>query len=399
MGIDSNVLIFERIRDEIAHGRTVRSSIDAGFDKAFSSILDSQVTALITAVALFLFGTGPIKGFAVTLSLGIIFNLYTALTCSQTMFHAINHYWPIKHIKYLQILKRQSIDYMKLRNVMFTISAIMSVLGVIALIQIGRGHANLGVDFAGGSVFQFKAEQAFSLEQVREALAAGGFTDADLQGVEGESKLMVRLKKEERVQTDKAKTVTTLLNKTFPGNHFVMVNQEEIGASVSDTLRNKAYLAIALSLAGIVGYLAFRFDIRFGIAALLSTLHDVFSVTAICWLANMQMNLLLVTAILTLAGYSLTDTVVIFDRLRENTGKHPEMTLRSIINLSVNEVLSRTVITSATTAMVLISLWLFGGPVLHDFSGILLIGVVIGTYSSIFVASPLLTLMPARKAS
>ena len=398
MGIDSNVLIFERIRDEIAHGRTVRSSIDAGFDKAFSSILDSQVTALITAVALFLFGTGPIKGFAVTLSLGIIFNLYTALTCSQTMFHAINHYHPIRYIKYLQILKRQSIDYMKLRNIMFTISAVMSVIGVIALIQIGRGHANLGVDFAGGSVFQFKAEQAFSLERVREALTAGGFSDVDLQGVEGESKLMVRLKKEEHVQTDKATTVTTLLNKTFPGNHFVMVNQEEIGASVSNTLRNKAYLAIALSLAGIVGYLAFRFDIRFGIAALLSTLHDVFSVIAICWLVNMQMNLLLVTAILTLAGYSLTDTVVIFDRIRENTGKHPEMTLRSIINLSVNEVLSRTVITSSTTAMVLISLWLFGGPVLHDFSGILLIGVVIGTYSSIFVASPLLTLMPARRA-
>ncbi|MDR0476686.1 MAG: protein translocase subunit SecD [Desulfobulbaceae bacterium] len=397
MGIDSNVLIFERIRDEIAVGKTVRSGIDAGFDKAFSSILDSQVTALITALALFLFGTGPIKGFAVTLSLGIIFNLYTALTCSQTIFHAINHYRPIKYIKYLQILKRQSLDYMRLRNVMFTISAIMSILGVIALIQIGRGHANLGVDFAGGSLFQFKAEQSFPLEEVRKALTAGGFKDVDLQGVESENRLMIRLEKEERVHTDKAAAVTTLLNEKFPDKHFVMVNQEEIGASVSNTLRNKAYLAIALSLAGIVGYLAFRFDIRFGIAALLSTLHDVFSVIAICWLTNMQMNLLLVTAILTLAGYSLTDTVVIFDRLRENTGKHPELPLSSIINLSVNEVLNRTVITSATTAMVLIALWFFGGPVLHNFSSVLLIGIMIGTYSSIFVASPLLTLMPAKK--
>jgi SecD/SecF fusion protein len=128
-------------------------------------------------------------------------------------------------------------------------------------------------------------------------------------------------------------------------------------------------------------------------------LHDVFSVIAICWLLNMEMNLLLVTAILTLAGYSLNDTVVIFDRIRENTGKHPEMTLTDRINLSVNEVLSRTVITGTTTLMVLLSLWLLGGPVLHDFSAILLIGIIIGTYSSIFVASPLLTLMPARKAA
>ena len=399
MGIDSNVLIFERIRDEVAVGKTVRTSIDGGFDKAFSTILDSQVTALITALALFLFGTGPIKGFAVTLSLGIIFNLYTALTCSRTMFHAIHHYRPIRFIKYLQILKQQSLNFMRLKNIMFAISGIMSIIGIVGLIQIGRGHANLGVDFAGGSLYQFQAEQTFSLEDVRQALTVGGFKEVELQGVENENRLIVRLKKEEHVITDSAAAVTTLLNKTFSKNHFTMVNQEEIGASVSDTLRNKAYLAIALSLAGIVAYLAFRFDIRFGIAALLSTLHDVFSITAICWLLNMQMNLLVVTAILTLAGYSLTDTVVIFDRIRENTGKHPELTLSSIINLSVNEVLSRTIITSLTTAMVLIALLFFGGPVLYDFSAILLMGIVIGTYSSIFVASPLLTLMPARKTA
>jgi len=397
MGIDSNVLIFERIRDEIDLGRTVRSSIDAGFEKAFSSIIDSQVTTLITALALFLFGTGPIKGFAVTLSLGILFNLYTALTCSQTMFHAINHFRPIRAIKYLQILKRQTLDYMRVKNIMFAISAVMTIIGVIALIQIGRGHANLGVDFAGGSLFQFKAEKAFSLEEVRKALTAGGFTDVDLQGVENDSRLIVKLKKEEHVIGDAAAGVTTLLNKSLPSNHFIMENQEEIGASVSGTLRNQAYLAIFLSLVGIVAYLAIRFDIRFGVAAMLSTLHDVFSVIAICWLLNMEMNLLLVTAILTLAGYSLNDTVVIFDRVRENTGKHADMALGSIINISINEVLNRTVITSLATMMTLLSLWLFGGPVLHNFSAVLLLGILIGTYSSIFVASPLLTLMPARK--
>ncbi|MDR3088809.1 MAG: protein translocase subunit SecD [Desulfobulbaceae bacterium] len=399
MAIDSNVLIFERIREETAIGKTVRSSIDAGFDKAFWSIMDSQVTTLVTALALFLFGTGPIKGFAVTLTLGIIFNLYTALTCSQTMFHAINHVKPIRHIKYLQLLKPQSLDYMRVKNIMFGISAVMSILGLIALVQIGRGHANLGVDFAGGSLFQFKAEQAFPLEEVREALAAGGFADSDLQGVEGETRLIVKLKKEENVIGDTAANVSALLNKSFPQNHFVMENQEEIGSSVSSTLRNKAFLAIVLSFVGIVSYLAFRFDIRFGVAALCSTLHDVLSVVAICWLLNLEMNLLLVTALLTLAGYSLNDSVVIFDRIRENTAKHKDWALGSIINLSVNEVLSRTVITGLTTLMVLLSLWLFGGSVLHDFSTILLIGILIGTYSSIFVASPILTLMPARKAA
>ncbi len=400
MAVDANVLIFERMREEYALGKSVRSSIDAGFGKAFLTIVDSQVTTLITAMALFMFGTGPIKGFAITLSLGIIFNLFAALFYSRLMFDTVNAIRPIKKLNFLQFSKRPNLDYLKIKNITYTLSAVLVTIGLIAFIQIARGKANMGVDFSGGSLLQYKASQEFKMGEVRKAFADNGMRNVNLQEVENEHRLIVKIKKSEKVVGNLSETVGNILSKTehLADKHFVLESQSEIGSSVSAVLRNKAIQAIIISLAGVIIYLAMRFDIRFGLAAAIATFHDVLVVLGICWLMNVEITLLIVTALLTLAGYSLNDSVVVFDRIRENMRKTGARDLASTINDSINQVLSRTVVTSLTSALTLLALFLMGGSVIHDFSFALLTGIVVGTYSSIFIASPLLTLWKPKKA-
>lgn len=392
MAVDANVLIYERMREEFAVGKSVRSCVEAGYEKAFSSIVDSQVTTLITALALFMFGTGPIKGFAVTLSLGIIFNLFTVLFYSRFVFDSINAVKPLKRIKFLTMLTKSSFDFLRIRNLAFAFSATLVIIGFVALIQISRGHANMGVDFSGGSLLQYKAAQDFTMSEVREAFTRSGAPDADLQKVENEQRLIIKIKKSQEVVSKYADKISSILAAELPEKKFNLESESEIGSSVSSSLRNQAILAIIISFAGVIVYLAFRFDIRFGVAAAISTFHDIIVMVGLCWLLNMEFTLLIVTALLTLAGYSLNDTVVVFDRIRENALKDTHSKLDVTINTSINETLSRTVVTGITTLFTLLALLFFGGAVIHDFAFVLTLGILFGTYSSIFVASPLLTL-------
>jgi SecD/SecF fusion protein len=392
MAVDANVLIFERMREEYALGKSVRSSIDGGFSNAFSTIVDSQVTTLITAVALFMFGTGPIKGFAVTLSLGIIFNLFAALFFSRLIFDTINAIRPMQRLNFMLITKKPKLDYLKIKNITYTLSAIMVITGFIAFIQIARGHANMGVDFSGGSLLQYKADQDFTMAEVRAAFSRNDMQDINLQEVENEHRLIIKVKKSEAVVANLGDKVGSILTSELPGKHFSLESQSEIGSSVSSVLRNKAIQAIFISLAGVIIYLAVRFDIRFGLAGAAATFHDVMVVLGICWLMDIEITLLLVTALLTLAGYSLNDSVIVFDRIRENMRKSDDRSMTRVINDSINQTLSRTIVTSGTTVIVLIALYLGGGAVIHDFAFALFIGIIVGTYSSIFIASPLLTL-------
>ncbi len=392
MAVDANVLVFERMREEFELGKSVKSGVDAGYNKAFWSIVDSQVTTLITAMALFLFGTGPIKGFAITLSLGIIFNLFAVLFCSRLVYDIMYRSRMLKTIKFLRFVKKPNFDFMKVRNIAFTVSAILVLMGLFSFAEILRGDANLGVDFSGGALLQYKAEKPFQLDQVRADFKHNGFPSIDLQQVTGENRLIVKIKKSEETVGHLSDAVTTVLTKNEADRGFKLESQSEIGSSVSASLRNKAIQAIAISLIGVLIYLAIRFDISFGLAAAAATLHDVLAVLGICWLLNMEITLLLVTALLTLAGYSLNDSVVIFDRIRENRQKDPDADLFTIINTSINQVLGRSIVTSLTTALVLVALFFFGGSAIHTFSFALLIGIIIGTYSSVFIASPLLTI-------
>ncbi len=392
MAVDANVLIFERMREEYSLGKSVKSSIEGGFGKALWTIVDSQVTTLITAMVLFMFGTGPIKGFAITLSLGIIFNLFTALFCSRLMFDSLTSARKMPKLSFLQFTRTPNLDYMKLKKITFGISGILVSVGIIAFVLVLMGKANMGVDFSGGSLLQFKASQDFTMEEVRTTFDRNNMAGINLQEVENEHRLIVKVKKSEEEVANLGKEVTKILAKDLSEKGFELESQSEIGSSVSAILRNKAIQAIIISLVGVIIYLAFRFDLSFGLAAAIATFHDVLVVLGLCWLLNVEITLLIVTALLTLAGYSLNDSVVVFDRIRENLHKSETKSLSDIINISVNQVISRTIVTSLTSAMVLLALFLFGGSVIHDFSFALLAGVLIGTYSSIFIASPILTL-------
>jgi SecD/SecF fusion protein len=388
MAVDSNVLIYERMREEFDAGKPLKSGIDGGYDKAFWTIIDSHVTTLITAVVLFLFGTGPIKGFAVTLSLGVILNLFTALFGTRVVYEwMVAKRW-LKNLSFFHLFEKPNIDFIKLRHYAFAFSGVVCLLGLIAFVQLSRGYGNLGVEFSGGAMVQYKAAQVFTVNQVRDALDREGWGHAEIQPLEGGKGLMIRVKKSQETVGQMADKIGVILNKTLPDNKFTVDSTAEIGASVSKDLRFWAIIAIVLAMIGIVIYIALRFEFIFGVGAAMATFHDVLAVLGIFWLMHKEITLLVVTALLTLAGYSLTDTVVVFDRIRENLSRR-RGTLGEIINASVNEVMSRTIVTSTTVFLVVLALYFFGGVVLKDFALAMIIGVVVGTYSSIFVASPI----------
>ena len=294
----------------------------------------------------------------------------------------------------LEILGKTNFDFMGKRRYAFMFSGIMVLLGVIGLIQVGRGAANLGIDFAGGTAVQLKFDQPIRIDEARKALEANGLGDAELQEFGQDNKLLIRVKASTTIEEKTADKVVAIFKKEFPGNTFVVESSTEIGPSIGKKLQGDALVAIIISFAGIILYIAARFELRFGVAAALATFHDVLAVLGAFYILDKEITLLVVTALLTLAGYSLTDTVVVFDRIRENLRLRRRENEELMINNAINQVLSRTIVTSLTVVLVLIPLTLAGGEVLHDFSLALLWGVIFGTYSSVFVASPLLLLWP-----
>lgn len=297
----------------------------------------------------------------------------------------------------LEILGKTNIDFMGKRRYAFLFSGIMVLLGIIALVQIGRGAANLGIDFAGGTAVQLKFDQPIRIDEARKALESNGLGNAELQEFGQDNKLLIRVKASTTIEEKTAEKVVAVFTKEFPANKFVVDATTEIGPTIGKKLQEDALVAIAISFAGIILYIAARFEFRFGIAAALATFHDVLAVLGAFYALDKEITLLVVTALLTLAGYSLTDTVVVFDRIRENLRLRRRESEETMINNAVNQVLSRTIVTSLTVVLVLIPLTLFGGEVLHDFSLALLWGVIFGTYSSVFVASPLLLLWPGTQ--
>jgi len=293
-----------------------------------------------------------------------------------------------------EILGKTNIDFMGKRQVAFVFSGIMVFLGLVAVAQISRGAANLGIDFDGGTAVQLKFDQPIRIDQARKALDAHGLGDAELQEFVQENKLLIRVKTSTTIEEKVAERVVAVFSQEFPSNRFVVDSSTEIGPTIGKKLQQDALIAILISFAGIVVYIAARFELRFGIAAALATFHDVLAVLGAFYVLNKEITLLVVTALLTLAGYSLTDTIVVFDRIRENLRLRRRDDIATVINNGINQVLSRTIVTSLTVVLVLIPLTLAGGEVLHDFSLALLWGVIFGTYSSVFVASPLLLIWP-----
>ncbi len=297
----------------------------------------------------------------------------------------------------MEIIGQTSIDFMGKRNIAFAVSGVLVFLGVIAVIGILAGWANLGIDFSGGTAVQLKFDQALGIEEARKALQAHGLGEAELQEFPQDHKLLIRVKTDTTIEDEIGKQIIEVFQTEFPNHGFVVDSSTSIGPTIGAKLQEDALLAIVLSLAGIITYIAVRFEFRFGLAAAIATFHDVLAVLGIFFLLDKEITLLVVTALLTLAGYSLTDTVVVFDRIRENLRRRRRETVSDIINNGINQVLSRTLVTTLTVVLVLVPLTVWGGEVLHDFSLALLLGVMVGTYSSIFVASPLLLLWPGAE--
>ena len=298
----------------------------------------------------------------------------------------------------MELLKKTNIDFIGMRKISFIISGIIAIIGIIGMVQMARGTANMGIDFSGGTAIQLQFTQPVHIDQARAALAKHNLKEANLQDIKEGNKLLVKVGKTTLASGNASEKIQEVFRQEFPTNTFVVESSTEIGPSVGDKLRKDTLVAVGLSLLGIIIYIAWRFDFKFGVGATLATLHDVLAMFAVFYVLNKEINLLFITAVLTIAGYSLTDTVVVFDRIRENLHKNLKGSMFTIFNYSINEVLSRTIVTSITTFLAASSLFLFGGEVIHDFSFALVVGIVVATYSSIFVASPIVSLWQERAA-
>ena len=293
----------------------------------------------------------------------------------------------------LELIKKTNIDFIGKRYFAFGLSGILTLLGIIAFVTVVLGKANLGIDFSGGTMIQGNFAQTISISDLRSAMSRNGYTDAEIQELQREipNSFLIRVKATSGTGGQVANQLISVLEKEFPNNKFKTDSVDEVGPAVGKSLQSKARFAVLISLIGILLYIWVRFDFRFGVAATVATFHDVLAVLGIFFILQKEITLLVITALLTLAGYSLTDTVVVFDRIRENLklfrkrGDFP-----TLINTSVNEVLSRTIITSATVFLVVAVLFFLGGEVLHDFALALMLGVIVGSYSSVFVAGSML---------
>jgi preprotein translocase subunit SecF len=296
----------------------------------------------------------------------------------------------------MEFLGKTNIDFIGKRNISFVVSTVITLVGIFAIIQMARGVANMGIDFTGGTSIQLKFDKPLALADARKALHDAG-VEAELQEVKEGNKLLVKLPRKSALAVGKAaEIVPAAFTKALPGIQVMVESTTEIGPSIGDKLRKDTIVAVAISMLGIICYIAWRFDFKFGVGAVVATLHDVLAMFAVYYLTGREFNLLFITAVLTIAGYSLTDTVVIFDRIRENLHKDLKGSLHKIFNASINETLSRSIITSLTTFLAAISLFVWGGEVIHDFSFALLIGIGVATYSSVFVASPVVLLLEQR---
>lgn len=386
MAVDANVLIFERIREERKDGKSVPDAVAAGFKRAFTTILDANITTLITAAFLFRFGTGPVKGFAVTLTIGILASMFTALFVSRVILDMLVNYIGIRKLKMMQFVGDTKIDFIGKRTIAMIISAVVIVIGMGYFAY--RGDDNFGIDFQGGTLLQIRSSEPISLDEVRQTLAEIGEEKAIIQYF-GNDKKDVLIKS----NSDSSETIFTTLQQKFSDYNLIRTRTEYVGPAIGAELRQQAFLAILFALLGILLYITWRFEFRFALGAIVALLHDVLVTLGIFSITGREISLPIIAALLTIVGYSLNDTIVVFDRIREDLHVHKRLSFHDIINLSINQTLSRTLLTSLTTLIVVVFLYFLGGEVINDFAFALLIGIIVGTYSSIFIASPVLILM------
>ena len=413
MAVDANVLIFERIREELRSGKTVRAAIDSGYGHALSAIIDANVTTFLVGIVLYQFGTGPIRGFALTLCIGIISSLFTAFFVTRTIFDLITRKSERSTLSIgpIALFSNLKIRFLSLRNIGFGTSAAVLLIGIVSILgtNLGTNGIRQGIDFAGGTLLELHFDPAVQVEDIRSHLGSVpvGDDEIDLSKSEikqfgSENDILIRVS-ESGEGTEVADGIMGVLKAGFASSIEEMEwirRQEKVGPKIGSELSNAAVRAVLVALALILIYMAWRFHrFLYGIAAVVALFHDVLITLGLLSLLNIEITLAVVAALLAIVGYSLNDTIVVFDRIRENLHTARRQGFDGTVNQSINECLSRTLITSATTLLAVLVLMLFGGEVNRDFTITLMIGVVVGTYSSIFVASPVLYLGHQRAAA
>ncbi len=381
MSVDSNILIFERMREELKLGKSLPAALEAGFDKAWSAILDSNVTTLAVAGIMIWLGNGPVRGFGVTLAIGIFTTMFAAVVVSKLVMEALILPGVIKRMPMVSMLQNTNFDFLKVAKPAFIASWLIVVVGAVA---VGiKGKSIYGIDFTGGDMVTVAYKQEIDLGKLRDA---SGSKDA----VFGYQQQIGTDKKVLKITTpfDQAKPLVEKLKLAFPQAGLELVGESRIGPSVGAEIQKNALWSVLASIAAILIYVAFRFEMGYGIGAVISTIHDVLMTIGLFVLFDRQFNAPMVAAILLIVGYSINDTIVVFDRIREELKLNPNTKLGDIINRSLNLTLSRTVITGGSTLMTAVTLILVTTGDVNDIAFTLLIGVLTGTFSSLFIASP-----------
>jgi SecD/SecF fusion protein len=383
LSVDANVLIYERLREEMALGKSLKVAMETAYQKAFSSIFDANVTTLITALILFWQASGPVRGFAISLTFGILASLFTALIVGRNALGWLVDTGRVKKISMLHLISSQNINFLG-KGFLACMCSLALVLAGATSFYI-RGEKNFGVDFRGGDLVTLSSPAKIDVGQVRDGLKPIGLADASIQESAQSGKYYITV----RSPLNTSDKVEKQIIQTMPSASFKVERSERVGALVGGELAKSSLIALGLGILGILIFVTFRFELSFAVGAIVALLHDVIITVGVFSLLGRELTLTMVGAVLTIAGYSINDTIVVYDRIREGLASGRRGSIEEIMNSSINQTLSRTILTSTVTLIPILCLFLLGGAVLRDFSLAIIVGVVVGTYSSIFIASPI----------
>jgi SecD/SecF fusion protein len=392
MGVDANILIFERIREELKAGKQIKHALAGAFEKVTSTIVDANVTTLITASILIWLGTGPVKGFGITLAIGICASIFCALLVTRFLLDFLVHRLACGKVLGLNVFSHQKLDFFRWRKPAFIISWLIVLTGVVSVAL--HHDAIMGIDFTGGDEITVSFDQRIGIDGINAAAAEANFSQVNpvYQSLIGEDREVLKI----QTPYDQSRAVLGALQAAFPEANLNEDGVTQIGAAVSSSIQKNALFSVLAALVGILLYVAIRFEVGYGVGAVVATIHDVLMTIGIFvlfgqlgWFVSGQFTAPMLAAILMIVGYSINDTIVVFDRIREELSLNPGSNLRSIINLAISRVFPRTLLTSVTTLLAATSLYIFGAGVINDFSFVFITGILTGTFSSIFIASPI----------
>jgi SecD/SecF fusion protein len=390
IAVDANVLIYERIREELRKGKSLVGAIDAGFDRAFGTIIDANVTTLITALVLVWLGTGPIQGFGLTLTAGIVTSVFSAVFVSRLVFDVLLRYTKFEKMPMLSFVKQTNYNFLSMEWAAYILSAAIIIAGTFMVVK--NKEKVLGVDFTGGDALTLQFAQKVDVSQLRDALDKIDLKESFIQyqkEIQGAGEVLFI-----KVAVGEGDKAAQTIKSSFPSAQFIQKGQvDSVGGTIGQELKWTALKALLVSAVGILIYVTIRFEFAFAVGVVIALLHDVLICLACFFITDRQLSLTAIGALLTIAGYSLNDKIVVFDRIREELKlKGEKYGFKNLINLSVNETLGRTLLTSLTTFIASMSLYIFGGGVINDFAFILVVGVLTGPYSSVFIANSILLL-------